>query len=174
MCEDLAEYEFEVLDDQPHKKSYTFCPDTIDYVVLFDSTQSTSVTNQLNLDEVYTISIIRDSKDVSKHDAARFDKTLIAIFKEFYKHHPNAILIYHCDYRDGRQNARHRLFTCKLNKSANELGISFDKSSQNISVEFVGDVDINYGYLVKSDSEKAKEALSEFLNSFDLPAVKHD
>lgn len=68
MCEDLAEYEFEVLDDQPHKKSYTFCPDTIDYVVLFDSTQSTSVTNQLNLDEVYTISIIRDSKDVSKHD----------------------------------------------------------------------------------------------------------
>lgn len=102
------------------------------------------------------------SKTISNIDILIYH-TISKIISDFLEScHPNTVLLYHCDYKDGKQKGRNKIFNNWYNKSS--LKTSFIKRSIPIYITSENEdvTDYYVGYLTSVNNSNKELIEDEF------------
>jgi hypothetical protein len=161
----LESYDYYVDEENNGEKYFTFeTPDAV-YTVYFNPNEYKNrvADYPLLLNNTHGFGFfqfIRDGVTIPKNDI-KIRRTIENIICDFYRENPNAILLYHCYYADGKQHKRSKKFERWYNESAAKNLIT----KHEIGLEILtGEEYITHyiGYLISNANKEIDSVHKEF------------
>lgn len=141
------------------------------YTIVFDATLYLNYLNDFPqlLQNSFGIGIYADPKPLIKDP--RVSKTIIEIIFDFFStENKESIVLYHCDYIDGKQHIRNRIFEFWHNKGNTENRIF----RYNLEV-YIPEVNTNHyiGFVCLTDNHSKDDFINEFA-TFSVELISYD
>lgn len=117
----------------------------------------------------YGLSIYPQNGKKSSPKTAVTIKAILADFLE--AEDKEAFLLYHCDYKDGKQEARNKLFQSWYAQESKEKN-EYYKYSLEVEIDMINEVVTHYiGFISKIENKGKEKAIEEF-EQFSVDLVK--